>query len=237
MITFGDRKMSKSLGNIMTAREFLEKYDAEIMKYMLLSVHYRSLSDFSEQAIGFAVHGLARVYSALNLSVKWSAAWVASSAAAPVSAGNVRVPLAFQTALDQAERDLVEALNDDFNTPEMFAAIFSLVRAFNSINKTGLKVTAELAASAEKFREWVLNAGQLLSLFQEEPSAYLMKLDDRLLGEKGQSRESIEALVAERSAARAEKNFKRSDELRDQLVAMGIVIQDSPQGTTWEVAK
>jgi cysteinyl-tRNA synthetase len=230
MLTFGDRKMSKSLGNIITTRDFLKEYNSEIMKYMMLSVHYRSLSDFSDQAIQFAVAGLARVYSALNLADKTLAAAVGvTPAAAP--------PKAFAEVLAKAGEAVTVALNDDFNTPEMFAAIYSVVRAFNAQVRLGAKVTPEIAKCAQVFREWILEQGKLLSLFDENPAEYLRLLDDMLLEQKNLKREAVDQLVAERTAVRAAKDFKRSDELRDQLVGMGISLQDTATGTSWEVAK
>jgi cysteinyl-tRNA synthetase len=230
MLTFGDKKMSKSLGNIVTAREFLEKYDAEILKYLMLSVHYRSLSDFSEQAVGFAVAGLARIYSALNLADKTIAA--ASEGLAP---GNV--VKSFQQALSDGEKAVVEALNDDFNTPEMFAALFSVIRAFNGVIRLGMKVTPEVLATALGFKSWMKEQGHLLALFEQNAGEYLRRLDDMLLAEKNLERAKIDALVAERTAVRAAKDFKRSDEIRDELAKLGIAVQDTPQGSVWEVAK
>lgn len=230
MLTFGDRKMSKSIGNIVTAREFLAQYNAEIMKYMMLSVHYRSLSDFSDQAIHFAVSGLARVYSALNLAQK-TIDGAAGISAAPAPSKS------FQAALETAEKAVADSLNDDFNTSEMFAAIYTLTRAFNAQVKLGAKVSPEMLATAQAFRVWVLRTGELLSLFQEDPAQYLRLLDDMLLAQKSLVREKVDQLVAERTAVRAAKDFKKSDELRDALVAMGIALQDTSAGTAWEVAK
>ena len=229
MLTFGDKKMSKSLGNIKTVREFLKSYNAEILKYMMLSVHYRSLSDFSEQAIHFAISGLARVYSALNLAER------TMEAGAGIAV--MKVPKGFAQALEEAEAAVVSALNDDFNTPSVFAAIFNLIRSFNSQIRLGQKVTPEVLATASAFKDWMASKGQTLSLFAESPSQYLRLLDDMLLEQKGLERVKIDELVRARTEVRAAKDFKRSDELRDELTKLGIALQDSAQGTSWEVAK
>lgn len=229
MLTFGGGKMSKSLGNIKTARSFIEEYNAEILKYMMLSVHYRSLSDFSEQAIEFAVAGLARFYSALNVAERVIAGGTGVVAGQP--------PKGFAAALGTAEKAVADALNDDFNTPEMFAAMYTLIRAFNTQVRVGQKVTPEVLATAVRFRDFIHEQGALLALFSEPPSDYLHLLDDMLLKQKGLERARIDSLVAARTEVRAAKDFKRSDELRDELVAMGIALQDTPAGTVWEVAK
>ncbi len=227
MLTFGEKKMSKSLGNIMSARDFLAKYDAEILKFMMLSVHYRSLSDFSPEAISSAIGGLAKFYSALSLAEKIDSAGV-------VAGG---VPVAFGDVLRNASVHVTEALNDDFNTPELFAAMYGVLKGFNSLVRAGSKLTPEVVATARAFREFTSSQGQLLALFQEQPQAYLRSLDDRLLEEKGLTRDAVDEKVEARSAVRAAKDFKKSDELRDELVKLGIALYDSPQGTTWEVAK
>ena len=234
MLTFGEKKMSKSLGNIMSLRDFLAKYNAEIYKYMMLSVHYRSLSDFTDQGVQFAVAGLARFYSALNLAAKTIA--TAAEMQPPVVAAGV-LNKGFAQVLEQAEKGVVESLNDDFNTSEMFAAMFTMVRAFNAQIRLAAKVTPESLKVALSFRAFILDKGALLALFDEVPGDYLVLLDDMLLKQKGLERVAVDKLVEERSAVRLAKDFKRSDELRDQLVAMGISLQDTATGTIWEVAK
>lgn len=230
MLTFGGSKMSKSMGNIKTTRTFLEEYNGEILKYMMLSVHYRSLSDFSEQGIEFAITGLARFYSALHLAEKTIAASAGVVASPKPSKG-------FAAALELASKACKDALDDDFNTPEQFAAMYTLIREFNKHVRLGAKVTPEVLAVATQFRDFILAQGELLSLFRESPSEYLHLLDDMLLKKKNLERTKIDELVAERVAVRAAKDFKKSDELRDALVAMGISLQDTPVGTLWEVAK
>lgn len=232
MLTFGDKKMSKSLGNIKKARDFLNEYNAEILKYMMLSVHYRSLSDFSEDAIERAVSGLARIYSSLNLAERViEVAQAGSVLPAPASVKAV------QEAITKAESDIANALNDDFNTPEMFASIFNVIRAFNATVRLAGKIAPEQLRTAMMFRDWIHDQGRMMALFQQKAAEYLRLLDDMLLKKKGLERAKIDVLVAERAAVRAAKDFKKSDELRDQLSSMGIALQDTAQGTSWEVAK
>jgi cysteinyl-tRNA synthetase len=140
-------------------------------------------------------------------------------------------------ALEQADGAIRIALDDDFNTPEMFAAIFTVIRTFNSQIRLGQKLTPDVLATAKAFSTWVQEQGRMMSLFQEAPSRYLVLLDDMLLAEKGLERAKVDDIVRVRSEARAAKDFKRSDELRDELAQLGIAIQDTPQGTFWEVAK
>lgn len=226
-INFGAHKMSKSLGNIKTGRSFIEQYNPEILKYMILRAHYRSLVDFSEEQIQDAIHGLARFYSAM----------CTATSIVSQKTGSVEVMPEFKALTDKTVSDISAALNDDFNTPKMFAALFEVVRFFNGKYKRGQKITPQIMYMAEEFLKLMKSRGQLMSLFQHDPDSFLKSLDDMLLNKKNIKREDIDAIVNKRIEARAQKDFKTSDSLRDQLVAMGISIQDTPQGTYWEVSK
>ena len=227
MITFGGQKMSKSLGNIKTARSFLEEYNAEILKYLLLSVQYRSLSDFSQKAIEGAVVGLGRVYSALSVARSYLKEGVQ----------DVPVDKEFTQILDEASKGVEASLNDDFNTALVLGKIFEVVRAFNHVLPRGKKVNAPHKAIATAFINWVDQVGEIISLFREDPNEYLQLLDGMLLRQKNIDKTEVEALVAQRDQARQNKDFSKADEKRDRLLEMGIAILDTPQGTQWEVIK
>jgi cysteinyl-tRNA synthetase len=227
LLNFAGAKMSKSLGNIKPARTFMDEYNPEILKYIMLSVHYRSIFDFGEQMIEQAIQGLARIYSALAVAESYLSGGTNSSAMDP----------AFEKVVKEAWEKITEAVNDDFNTPEAFARVFEVVRAFNSQVRKGLKTTPALLGKAYCFRQFVVEFGALMALFQNPARQFLVELDDMLLKKKNLQRQEVDALVAERTTARAQKDFKRSDELRDQLAAMGISVSDTPQGSEWEVSK
>ncbi|MEZ0391468.1 MAG: cysteine--tRNA ligase [Pseudobdellovibrionaceae bacterium] len=224
MINFSGSKMSKSLGNIKTARSFMDEYNPEILKYMMLSVHYRSISDFGEHGIEQAVHGLARIYSALATAESLKGSEIAPEAG-------------FEKITSEAWVKITEALNDDFNTPEAFARVFEVIRTFNSQVKRGMKLSPAVSGKAVSLQKFILRFGKLLSLFLEPAQEFLVTLDDMLLKKKGLDRAQIDRLVAERSQARESKDFTKSDELRNQLVQIGISVSDTPAGSEWEVAK
>jgi len=226
LIHFGGTKMSKSLGNIMTARSFMDAYNPEIFKYWLLATHYRSIVDMSETSMENAIRGLARIYSALA---------VADSVLGSSAAATEDPAFAKNTAV--AWTGIEQALNDDFNTPEVMARIFEVVRQFNAQVKVGMKANPAVLGKAQAFKNFVAKVGALMSLFQEPAKEYLVALDDMLLKSLGHERAKIDALVKERVQARNAKDFKRSDELRAQLAQMGIAVMDSAEGSVWEVAK
>jgi len=225
MLNFSGQKMSKSLGNIVTMREFLSKYNAEIYKWMILSAHYRTASDFSDAGVDRAVSGLARIYSSMAAAETYLTPDV-----------TVTDP-AFDKLTEEAWQKIGEALNDDFGTPEALAVLFEVVRTFNTQVKRGLKANPTLQGKSLSFKKFVQKTGILLSLFQQPPAEFLQSLDSMLLQKMKVERSTVEALIAERTAVRAAKDFAKSDELRAKLTEMGISVSDTPQGSFWEVTK
>ncbi len=226
-IKFGDEKMSKSLGNVLTARSFIEKYDPEVLKYMILSVHYRSLLQFDEHQINQAIASLGKIYSALALVDRLTTGQEIKESP----------EASFHQMLVDADAEIEKALNDDFNTAVVFAKIFEAIRLFNASYRPGTRITPLIRANAKALQGWMKNNGELLALFLQEPETFLKKMDDRLLLIKGLERSLIDQKIVERTEAREAKNYQRSDEIRDELLAMGIDLQDSREGTYWEVRK
>jgi cysteinyl-tRNA synthetase len=236
-------KMSKSIGNIFTARKFLEAYNGEILKFLILSAHYRSPSDFADNVIQHSISGLARIYSSLAQAQMWMGkcrdVGLAGEVAGERSGSSNRgESVSFEVGPSALLHEKIKAAcEDDFNTPEIFAEIFNWVRAFNSYLKPNMKPSQELFQVCQKFESDVKSIGSLLSLFQKPAHQFLNELDDMLLKEKDIPRSSVQALVDERINARKNKDFKKSDELRAQLIEMGIELRDSGQFTEWEVKK
>lgn len=226
MLNFGSQKMSKSLGNVRSARSFMQEFHPEILKYLMLSAHYRSVLDFSPVAIENIISALARIYSALALAER-----------ASTQPSDPRPPAEFEQQIATAKAGVEAAFDDDISTPEALAKLFDVVRAFNNIVRTPGPITPKKAATAKGFLQFVAWMGGLMSLFGEPPTQFLTFLDDMLLKKKSLNREDINRLVEERSKARSAKDFSKADELRNQLQQMGIAVQDSAQGSEWEVAK
>lgn len=225
MLNFGGQKMSKSLGNIVTMREFLESNSAELYKWMILSVHYRTMSDFSDAGVDRSVSGLARVYSALSLAESYLSSDVKT--ADPV----------FQKITEEAWQKIAAALNDDFGTPEAFATLFEVVRQFNSQVRRGMKTNLAVQGKAAVFISFVRKFGSLMSMFQEPAHEFLVELDNLLLKKMNLQRSDVDAIVNERAQARLAKDFAKSDELRGRLNTLGILVSDLPEGSFWEVNK
>lgn len=226
MLNVAGTKMSKSLGNFTTGRDFMTKYHPEILKYAVLSSHYRSVSDFSESAIDNSIRGLARIYSSLATAKSYLA-----GASGAVEDAKLR------TVGEEAWGKIETALCDDFNTPEVFAAIFEVVRVFNGAVKKGMKSTPALVNQCYSFTQFLARFGKMASLFLREPNQFLTELDDLLLVRMNLERKAIDEKVNLRTEARKNKDFKKSDEIRQELLTLGISVNDSAEGSHWEVTK
>ena len=190
-------KMSKSLGNVRMIRELLETYRGEVLRFALLSAHYRSPLNFSGELLDQAEQALAGFYTALRKVQD--------------------VELDMEVVLEG--EPFYTALLDDLNTPLAISELHALARDLNK------------ADDAEKpaLKARLLAAGNLLGILEQDPTEWLQ-------GESGDddlSAEAIETLIAERAAAKTERNFARADEIREELTTAGILLEDGPEGTLW----
>ena len=213
-----NEKMSKSFGNFFTIQEVLAKYDPETVRFFLLRTHYRSALNYSDAHLDDARTALKRLYTVLDLiepedvNVNWTEPF----------------PARFKAAMDE-----------DFGTPEAAAVLFDLA---GEINRTRSAALAGL----------LLKLGGCLGLLQRAPRAWLQGRREGTAYPEGveasasvgavvasaqPSEEFINRLIADRAAAKAEKHFAEADRIRQELVALGIVLKDSPAGTTWEARR
>jgi cysteinyl-tRNA synthetase len=200
-----NEKMSKSLNNFFTIRDVLKKYHPEVVRYFLLSSHYRSPINYSEDNLVEARQGLERFYFALQNFAE----------VAPT-------PLAELEGSAYYQR-FIESMDDDFNTREAFSAMYDLVRELNTVAHKNQTKAQALAG--------VLKAlGGILGVLQEDPEAFLKGASNET---GGLSDAAIEALIAEREAAKLVKNYARADEVREELKQQGVILEDSRDGTRW----
>ena len=198
-VRIDNEKMSKSLGNFFTIRDVLAKYDAEVIRYFILTSHYRSPLNYSDQHLDNAKAALTTLYTALR--------GIDAEAA---------------TQDNEYHARFIDAMEDDFNTPEILALLFELAKAINREKATN-------PDKAKQYAGQLLWMASLLGLLQQKAEAFLRGGSDAA----GLDDVAIEQLIQQRLQARADKNWAESDRIRDELKAQGIVLEDGPQGTSW----
>ncbi|MDB9568070.1 cysteine--tRNA ligase [Providencia rettgeri] len=201
MVMVDREKMSKSLNNFFTIRDVLEYYDAETVRYFLLSGHYRSQLNYTEENLKQARSALERMYTALRGTDK-----------SAVPAGG-----------DEFKARFIEAMNDDFNTPEAYSVLFDMVREVNRLKSEDMSAANGMAAQLREL-------ASVLGLLEQDPEVFLkggaQTEDDAEVAK-------IEALIQQRLDARKNKDWAQADAARDELTAMGVVLEDGATGTTW----
>ena len=230
-VNVNQEKMSKSLGNFFTIRDILKSYDPEVVRFFNLTAHYRSPIDFSDQNLEEARIGLTRFYEALAQLDKALAK--ADMDAEP--GGVVEALVEPVERLVQLEERFRSAMDDDFNTALAIGHMFDAVRAINRILAEANNLQGQLQAILGKGREDLLRLGDVLGLFGSEPSAWLSQSAQEGLSDSGLSADEIEALIVARREARANRDFARADQIRDDLAAKGVQLLDSAEGTTWKM--
>jgi cysteinyl-tRNA synthetase len=230
-VNVNQEKMSKSLGNFFTIRDILKSYDAEVVRFFILTAHYRSPIDFSDQNLEEARTGLSRFYEALAQLDK-----ALDKADAGVEQGAVPESLTEPVErLTQLEERFRSAMDDDFNTALAIGHMFDAVRAINRILAEENTLNGQMQVVLAKGRDDLLRLGDVLGLFGSVPEAWLTLSAREGLDESGLSAADIDALIVARREARASRDFARADQIRDELAAKGVQLLDGPEGTTWKM--
>lgn len=216
LIQINSEKMSKSLGNFFTVQNAVKRWTPEAIRFFFLSHHYQNPADFSEQVMDDTETSLERIYTTLKR-------------ANDISSDSDAVDTELQENLDKFRDNWFRAMCDNFNTADAIGNLFDLVRAINkSIDTNGY--TKTLSVTLDEIKKF----STVVGILEKDPNEYLegRKSSANL---EGITPEQIEALIEERNQARADKDWGRADEIRDELDAKGIVLEDKADGTTWKV--
>lgn len=207
-LNIDNKKMSKSAGNFFTVRDISEKYDLQVLRFFMLSAHYRSPLNFSAELMEAAQNGYDRIVTCvgnLNYLIEKSSSDILSEE---------------ETALLKEARSYTakfdEAMDDDFNTADAISAIFELVKFANTNSQRGSR------PFLNALKQQITELSDICGLIVEKKEEMLDS--------------DIEALIAERQAARKEKNFRRADEIRNELLEKGIILEDTREGVKWKRA-
>ena len=205
-LNINNKKMSKSLGNFFTVRDISEKYDLQVLRFFMLSAHYRSPLNFSADLMEAAKNGLERITTAAE-----NLAFISEKS--PVKEMTAEEAEKIKET-DAFVKKFEDAMEDDFNTADAVSAVFELVKFANTEVKDD---------SSAEFAEKVLSVLKTLT-----------DILGLIVVKEKESDAEIDALIEERQAARKAKNFARADEIRDELKARGIVLEDTKDGVKWK---
>ena len=208
-LNIDNRKMSKSLGNFFTVREISEKYDLQVLRFFMLSAHYRSPLNFSADLMESARTSLERILTAAD-NLRFLSK----------NAEEGRITEEEKALLDKADeyvQGFERAMDDDFNTADAVASVFELVKFINT------------TADGNRSKEYLDTLYNILFKLTDVLGIIIDKKEEML-------DEEIEAMIEKRQAARKERNFALADQIRDELLAKGIILEDTREGVKWKKA-
>ena len=212
-LDFGGAKMSKSLGNVTRLRDALDRYDGEVLRYFLVSTHYRAPLSFLEKSLFDAESRVTYFYETVRRA----------DARAPRG-----TPAAASKVADKELSSFVRALSDDLNVPEALSILGALLNQLNAATRAPVGEVAAL-------RDAALRMGKMVGLLEATPDEWLTRQRSRLVARYGIEVAAVEKLIADRTTARGAKDFARADELRASALKLGVELLDGPQGTDWKV--
>jgi cysteinyl-tRNA synthetase len=229
-VTIRDEKMSKSLGNFLTIRDILDHYHPEVLRFFIFSTHYRNPLDFSEAAMQDSMTGLKRLYECLA-AVDALEDNCQDKVDSIAGAKDIK-------KIESLEENFQKAMNNDFNTAQAQGSIFETVKTMNKILRTlpdapsseDHKLLQTAAATIKKL------AG-IMGILQVPAAVYLAVGKAEMLAKTDISEAEILACIEERNQARIDKNWAKSDEIRNNLLEKGIELNDGPKGTGWSVKR
>ncbi len=229
-VTIRDEKMSKSLGNFLTIRDILKHYHPEVLRFFIFSTQYRNPLDFSEKAMQDAMAGLDRLYQC-----------VAAIEALPAPGAKGQEPVASdkdRKKLESMETRFQNGMDNDFNTAQGQGVLFESVKVLNKIYR---QLPAEPAQEDYTLLttavDTIKKLASIMGILQEKASDYLAARKTAMLADINISEEEIQELIQERNQARTDKDWARSDAIRDKLLEFGIELKDGPDGTGWTVKR
>jgi cysteinyl-tRNA synthetase len=228
-VQINKEKMSKSLGNFFTIRDVLDRFLPEVVRFFLLSQHYRSPLDFSDEALKEAEKGLKRIYTAkaalteaLN-KAKWK---------------KIALPQDILDELQAAEDGFGAALDDDLNTAQALGHLFTAVRLAGRVLED--KSLNKGEGARDLFQRVLDDLGKwdsVLAVLDLNPEAFIEALRDKRASRRDIDVAKVNQLLEQRAQARADKDFAASDTLRDELLTLGAEVKDTPKGQVWDVAE
>ncbi len=225
-ITVNEEKMSKSLGNFFLVRDILAKFPAELVRFFLLSTHYRSPLDFDDEKLAAAGRGLERIKTSIRLL---SEVLDKKTGGEAVTAGELN------SALDRLRLAFEAAMDDDFNTSLAISIAFDLAREVNSaVGRLGATVSRQDREVLQKAMELFNTFNEILGVFKVDENSGKILLEGAAGDSSGLNEGLLKLIIEVRQEARKKKDWGTADRIRDGLKELGITLEDTPQGVRWK---
>ncbi len=218
-VNINQEKMSKSLGNFKMIKDVLKTYHPEVVRLFLLSNHYRSPIDFTDKSMDEIRRGLDKIYALLLRADK-------------------KIGLDSVQDIEPGDcwQQFCEAMDDDFNSARGIAILFDTIRMINRLlDRHENSLSDSIKQTIQSGLADVLRIGNILGILLEQPTVYFDKKQTQILEQKSVDPVMIGKMVEERNSARKTKNWKKADQIRNQLAEMNIILEDRPEGTVWKI--
>lgn len=222
LIKINGQKMSKSLGNSLTIKEALELYNPEVVRYAIVSKSYAADIDLGESEFALAEKHLYYFYNTLNAIDKFLMQ-------------NLEEKEVANEVADGIETKFKEAMDDDFNTPVAIANLFSDFKYVNNLLKNNKILNNEKTYILNKIRNEIIRCYNVIGIFKENPIELINDLKNKYVNKLNLQIDYIEQKIEERAEAKAEKNYDVADKIRSELDERGIILNDSKEGTSWDI--
>ena len=238
LLTINKSKMSKSTGNFITIKQFLNNWPSQVLRLAVLSHHYRSNIDFNNEIFSQARKRLVYYYETLTTASNFLAN---SLNIRKESKAQISKSLGGQKKFHAAEAipcdHFDNALCDDFNTPAAIAVINKEMKELNKLLTSTInsKNQSLLVEKISLLYQMVRSMTETLGLVSDDPSQFLQQAKKDILNEIGLNQQTIQLMISERKDAREAKNWQRSDQIRNELLSKGITLKDGPDETTWSI--
>ncbi|MCD6262729.1 MAG: cysteine--tRNA ligase [Deltaproteobacteria bacterium] len=230
-VMINSEKMSKSLGNFLTIKDALKTYHPEVLRLFLLSRHYRTPLDFSNNAVMASQSGLIKIYRTLKRleALIGHVEPLHTDATINCLADKDTLP-----ATDSLLTQFSAAMDEDLNTAEAIGIIFEKVREINRVlNSVNGPLKKDIHVALTNDRHQIYVACYILGLLNETPDDFFEQINEKNAKKDRADINVIKQMINDRNRARTEKNWAKADEIRDRLKEMGVILEDGPEGTTW----
>lgn len=225
LITINGQKMSKSLGNSMTIKQALEKYNPEVIRYAILEKHYSTDIDLNDKVFSLAEKQLYYFYNTLAKINEFSSIYENKANGKVID----------NSIVEDVEKSFVASMDDDFNTAAAISDMFSVCKYVNTLIASKKYQKEDISVTLTQIKEKVKQQFFIIGLLQESPEEFVEELRNKHLNHLGITASYIEELIKQRNDAKVNKNYEIADRIRNTLLEQGILLNDSKDGTSWDV--